>query len=154
MPGPLTWTLAPGQCAHLICSTEPIDFDRAIEQANALATVSFGRSSSRGDDAGPVPPLPNDDLNLDSLLTAADEFVTAGADGAARIVPNYPWSPPSGRDALISFTGLLLVPRRFAEARSLLESLASTLHRGLIASEFPEDGSSPLYLSADASLWW
>jgi predicted glycogen debranching enzyme len=50
--------------------------------------------------------------------------------------------------------GLLLVPRRFAEARSVLESLASTLHRGLIASEFPEDGSSPLYLSADASLWW
>jgi predicted glycogen debranching enzyme len=55
---------------------------------------------------------------------------------------------------MIGFTGLLLVPRRFAEAAAVLERMIEHLRDGLMPSEFPEDGSAPRYLGADVSLWF
>jgi predicted glycogen debranching enzyme len=55
---------------------------------------------------------------------------------------------------MISLPALILVTGKFAQARAMLELYAAHLQRGLIPSEFPEDGSPPLYLSADASLWF
>jgi predicted glycogen debranching enzyme len=58
------------------------------------------------------------------------------------------------RDALIGFTGLFLLTRRFAEARGYLMSLAAKLNGGLIPKELPEDGSAANYDGADTSLWF
>ena len=101
----------------------------------------------------PNEPIRLNDSTLQTLLNAADQFVARAADRSPVVMAGFPWQNVFGRDALISFTGLLLVPRRFAEARELLASLLARLHHGLTPSEFLEDGASPAYNSADASLW-
>jgi glycogen debranching enzyme len=66
----------------------------------------------------------------------------------------YPWNAPSPRAALAGFAGMFLVPGRHHQGRSLLLALVGKLERGLLPSEFPEDGSAPLYNGADISLWF
>ena len=55
---------------------------------------------------------------------------------------------------MIGFGGLFMATGRFAEARSLLLSMAAMQRRGLMPSGFPEDGSVPAYNGADISLWF
>ena len=66
----------------------------------------------------------------------------------------YPWNAPSPRPALAGFAGLYLVPNRVADARSLLLALVPRLRDGLLPTEFPEDGSEPVYAGADVALWF
>jgi predicted glycogen debranching enzyme len=66
----------------------------------------------------------------------------------------YPWNAPSPRPALAGFAGLYLVPNRIADARSLLLALVPRLREGLLPTEFPEDGSEPVYAGADVALWF
>lgn len=144
-PGPVRYRLAPGRTAHFVCSADPIVFADALRQAKE----QYSRPRR-----GPSP-----DPAMDALRRAADAFVVSvPQDGqgerAAFCMSGYPWAAPSGRDALISFTGLLLVPGRFAEAKSLLSTFASKLHNGLMPSGWPECGGPPEYRGADISLWF
>jgi predicted glycogen debranching enzyme len=66
----------------------------------------------------------------------------------------YPWSAPSGRDAMIDLPGLLLVTGKLSTAKAVLEYFASLAIDGLMPSEFPTDGSTPRYRGADVSLWF
>ncbi len=149
MPGVVRWTLTPGQTVNFICSAEPIDRERVLaELERQTAQITM-----------PVVVGASADPALEALLGAAEQFVVQpGEATTARpvvsVVTQYPWSPPSGRDALIAFTGLFLIPRRFAEARALLESMAEHMQDGIMPSEFPEDGSTPRYVGADVSLWF
>ncbi len=61
---------------------------------------------------------------------------------------------PRGGRRCIGFAGLYLVPGQFADARALLQTFAAELRDGLLPSEFPEDGSAPVYHGADISLWF
>ena len=93
------------------------------------------------------------DSTLKTLMSAADQFTANAADGTPTVMSGFPWQNIFGRDALISFTGLFLVPRRFAEAKAMLAATIAKIHHGLTPSEYPEDGGSPAFNSADASLW-
>jgi predicted glycogen debranching enzyme len=141
MPGVARWTLHPGQTVHFVCSTEPVRVDDAVakvqRQVPALPPMALGM-----------------DATVAALLRAADQFVVQQGKSAVGVIAQYPWASPSGRDAMIGFTGLLLVPRRFAEAAAVLERMIEHLRDGLMPSEFPEDGSAPRYLGADVSLWF
>jgi predicted glycogen debranching enzyme len=153
-PGAFRWKLEPGKTVHLVCSTESIDLDQTLARADAIADdvrVCGDREISNGPRSSE--PIRLNDPTLQTLLCAADEFVAQTSDRNCAIMGGFPWQSASGRDALIGFTGLLLVPRRFSEARSLLISTVNGLHHGIAPSEFPEDGGSPAYTSADASLW-
>jgi glycogen debranching enzyme len=118
--------------------------------AEAVKLVTAAASTAPTDDA------------LADLTRVAGQFVvhfpdaTAGdaAAPASTVIGAYPWAPPSGRAALVGFTGLYLVPGRFREGRSVLLGMATRLNRGLLPSDFPENGSAPLYLGADVSLWF
>ncbi|HTL31378.1 MAG TPA: amylo-alpha-1,6-glucosidase, partial [Tepidisphaeraceae bacterium] len=57
------------------------------------------------------------------------------------------------RDALIAFPGLLLIPKRFVEAKSFLKSIIGLLQRGQLPSELSEDASAPVFRGTDVSLW-
>jgi predicted glycogen debranching enzyme len=142
MPGVVKYHLAPGQSIHFACSTDPIEL-------GAMVSHSAG-----GDAARP----PHADETISVLARAADQFVASipndSPDKGVAVVTQYPWSAPSGRLALIAFPGLFLATGRYAEARSLLLSYAKLLDGGLLPSEFPEDGSPPLYHGADVSLWF
>lgn len=162
-PGVLRFTLAPGQPVHLICSSDPIDLERALEQADwQCSSADYVIVPSQLSGARPIAP-PAPDPAFDALLSAAGQFLLAAPpDGTAdkpgeksvTCIGNYPWGPPSARAALIGFSGLFLVPGRFGDARSLLLSLAAREEHGLMPTTFPEDGSAPLYDGADVSLWF
>ena len=141
MPGYVKWTLSPGQSVHFVCSTDPIDFSRALGEADR----QYERLAGNGN--------PPDEI-LDALLRAADQFVVHGRDGAPMIMSAYPWSPPSGRDVMICLPGLLLVTGRLEEARALLATFAGLARNGLMPAELAEDGSGWRYTAADTSLWF
>jgi predicted glycogen debranching enzyme len=144
-PGTVRFTLAPGQTVHFVCSTEPIDLERAV--ASAERQYEAGAPAVVGDDQAP-------DENLAALSRAAEQFVLNVPGGRTMLASGYPWSPPSGRDAMINLPGLLLVTGKLAAAREVLEYFASTLDAGLMPCEFPTDGSAPRYTGADVSLWF
>lgn len=148
-PGAVRWTLTPGRTVNFVCSTEPIEFDRIISQADRPSEVSRPAVIN----ASP------EDLDLAELVVATEPYVLslpeeAAARKAVNVITQYPWSAPSGRFALIGFVGLYLIPGRYAEAKQLLETLASHLEGGLVPSEFPESGGPPVYHGADTSLWF
>ncbi|CAN5544880.1 amylo-alpha-1,6-glucosidase [soil metagenome] len=148
-PGVIRYTLRPGQTVHFICSAEPIDFAAALKASAAMSSQLSAHEPSSADES------------LELLRRAADQFVIklsptneSAAATSVAVMSNYPWSAPSLRDALIAFSGLFLVTRRFAEARAFLTMIASKLNGGLLPTELPEDGTSPLYDGADTSLWF
>jgi predicted glycogen debranching enzyme len=146
-PGTFRWKMSPGQTIHLVCSTEPVELDRVLHD---MHTDTLGISFPRGLDH---------DANYDLLVRAASAVVaTAPAESSSQlpvaVIGQYPWSAPSGRAALIGFTGLFLVPGRFDEAKKLLQYFAGALVDGLMPTEFSESGGQPGYNGADTSLWF
>jgi len=146
MPGVIRRTLAPGQSLHLACSMEKIDLGRMI---------SFAHRAPHADAVS----AETDARELSALKRSARTYVVSVPSDApdhrgTAVITHYPWSTPSLRGAMISLAGLLLVPRRFDEARSLLLSSAALADEGLLPSELPEDGSHPIYQGADVSLWF
>lgn len=142
MPGPIRWKLEPGHAVHFVCSTDTINFQQTIARADSIV-----------DSRGTAESIRQNDSTLQTLLSAADQFTARCADGTSTVMSGFPWQSIFGRDAMISFTGLFLVPRRFAEAKAMLASFIGQVHHGLTPSEFPEDSGSPAFYSADASLW-
>ena len=143
-PGVVRFTLAPGQTVNFVCSTDPIELPRVLDQAE-------------GQFAGTIAPAiggEKADAALEALSLAADQFVVTTREGRSTLMSGYPWSAPSGRDAMIDLPGLLLVTGKLTTAKAVLEHFAGLLERGLMPSEFPTDGTAPHYRGADVSLWF
>lgn len=161
-PGVIRQQLMPGQSLHFVCSTDPIDLARVVpdcdeqnardaERAMCVPELVSAAMSGAG--------AQSRDLNFCMLRRSAEQFVVnVPPDGSQppgiAIVPQYPWSAPSGRWALVALPGLLLSTERFTEAASLLERFAASRWQGLMPSEFPETGGRPVYDGADVSLWF
>ncbi|HEY4389313.1 MAG TPA: amylo-alpha-1,6-glucosidase [Ktedonobacteraceae bacterium] len=112
--------------------------------------------------------LPQYDPVLARLVLSADQFIVArsveqaedGSSGPLQLSParktiiaGYPWFTDWGRDSMIALPGLLLCTGRYSEARGLLKAFTSFMHNGLIPNRFPDNGASPEYNTADATLW-
>jgi predicted glycogen debranching enzyme len=100
------------------------------------------------------------------LVLAADQFIVTrpkksnGDDKGFHLSPDrktiiagYPWFTDWGRDSMISLPGLLLYTGRYSEARGLFKAFTSYVHEGLIPNRFPDQGDTPEYNTADATLW-
>ena len=86
-------------------------------------------------------------------LIAADNFVVYRPTfGLHTLIAGYPWFLDWGRDALISFEGLLLIPKRYEIAREVLLTCTRDIKYGLLPNGYSEVDNSPLYNSADSSL--
>jgi predicted glycogen debranching enzyme len=162
-PGGVRFTLKAGQSAHFVCSADPFELDVALEQVHAYGATTSKCGALESVYVAPSPsPAAQDDRTLADLSYAASQFLvhssaaTASSPDAipSAVIGGYPWSPPSGRAALAGFAGLFLVTGRHDEGRSLLLSMAAKLDRGLMPSDFQENGSAPLYLGADVALWF
>ncbi|MBU1767259.1 MAG: glycogen debranching protein, partial [Candidatus Omnitrophica bacterium] len=89
------------------------------------------------------------------LIKAADQFIVyRKSTGLKTILAGFPWFADWGRDTMIALQGLTLVTKRFKDAREILATFAQYVQNGLVPNMFPDDGSAPLYNSADASLWY
>ncbi|AKB58705.1 amylo-alpha-1,6-glucosidase [Methanosarcina barkeri] len=89
------------------------------------------------------------------LIRATDTFVVRShISDEDTVIAGYHWYSDWGRDTMISLPGLLLVPYRFEEARTILNYFARYCRRGLIPNTFPAFGGEPIYNTVDASLWF
>lgn len=98
--------------------------------------------------------LITDPLGKD-LVIASDRFLAyRSSTNLETILAGLPWFTDWGRDTMISYTGIALVPRRFTFAKEILASFAKYEKNGLIPNMFPDDGGEPIYNTVDASLWY
>ena len=86
-------------------------------------------------------------------IIASDNFVAYRPTFALyTIIAGYPWFLDWGRDALISFEGIVLIPRRFQIAKEVLLTFMRDIKYGLVPNGYSGYDGRPLYNSADASL--
>lgn len=86
-------------------------------------------------------------------IIASDNFVAyRPAFALYTIIAGYPWFLDWGRDALISFEGIVLIPRRFQIAKEVLLTFMRDIKYGLVPNGYSGYDGRPLYNSADASL--
>ena len=83
------------------------------------------------------------------LVPGADSFIVKRGDKNS-IIAGYHWFDDWGRDAMISLPGLLLVTKRYEEARSVLKTFAESMRNGVL----PNDLGAESYNTVDASLWF
>ncbi len=96
--------------------------------------------------------IERDDL-IKTYLIAADSFVVYRQSfNLHTILAGYPWFLDWGRDTLIAFEGLLLIPKRFEIAKEILLTMIRDVKFGLIPNGYSGYDNRPLYNSVDASL--
>jgi len=101
------------------------------------------------------------------LVLAADQFLItpigrtadqvrahAVGDEIRSVIAGYHWFTDWGRDTMISLEGLTLATGRVEEAGYILRAFSNYIRNGLIPNLFPEGGTSGLYHTADATLWF
>ena len=87
------------------------------------------------------------------LVINSDLFITYRPKFALHtIIAGFPWFLDWGRDALISFEGLLLVTKRYELAKEILLMFTRDIKYGLIPNGYSGFDSRPLYNSVDSSL--
>jgi len=90
---------------------------------------------------------------LKYFTIAMDNFVVYRPSfGYHTIIAGYPWFFDWGRDALISFEGLLLITKRYEEAKDILLTAIRDIKFGLVPNGYSGYDNSPLYNSVDSSL--
>ena len=87
------------------------------------------------------------------FMIAMDNFIVYRPSfGYHTIIAGYPWFLDWGRDALISFEGLLLMTKRYKYARDVLLTLTRDIKFGLVPNGYSGYDNRPLYNSVDSSL--
>lgn len=90
---------------------------------------------------------------IKDYIVASDNFIVKrDANNLSTIIAGYPWFLDWGRDTLISFEGLLLIPKRYKQAEEVLKTFLNNVKDGLVPNGFAEEDGTALYNSADASL--
>ena len=90
---------------------------------------------------------------IQEYIVASDNFVVFRPSFRLHtIIAGYPWFLDWARDSLISFEGLLLIPRRFEIAKEVLLTLVRDIKFGLVPNGYSGFDLRPLYNSADSSL--
>ena len=96
--------------------------------------------------------IEKDDL-IKTYLMAADNFVVYRPHFRLHtVIAGYHWFLDWGRDTLIAFEGLLLIPKRFNIAKEVLLTMIRDIKFGLIPNGYSGYDNRPLYNSVDASL--
>ena len=94
-----------------------------------------------------------DEKMLQQYLISADNFIAYRKSTKLHtILAGFPWFLDWGRDSLISFEGLLLIPHRYDIAKEIILTFINNIRFGLVPNGFADDNNRPLYNSADASL--
>jgi len=143
-PGVMRVRLAPGEQVGVIASTT----DPTGRDAEELVTAERARREALLDR------LALRDHVTVPLALAADQFLVRRGVDRRTVIAGYHWFGDWGRDTLIALPGLTLATGRSAEARRILQTFAAWVDRGMLPNRFPDDGDTPEYNTADATLWF
>lgn len=90
---------------------------------------------------------------IKNYIIASDNFIVYRPSFRLHtLIAGYHWFLDWGRDALISFEGLLLLPKRYEIAKEVLLTFTKNIKFGLVPNGYSGFDNRPLYNSADASL--
>ena len=139
-----------------ICSLEEnieeIDVKDLIEKEEKRVNKIFKNSELVKEKAKTQKEKKENEL-IKTFLLATDNFVVNRYSfGLHTLIAGYPWFLDWGRDALISFEGVLLIPKRYDLARELLKTMTRDVKYGLVPNGYSGYDNRPLYNSVDASL--
>lgn len=153
VPGSFVVELRQGQSVTIDCSLA----DERTTNVRQVFALEEKRRKGLGSSFAKEAPWWISQLNL-----SADQFVvtrTMAKDKQGKnkqgtsLIAGYPWFTDWTRDTMLSLPGILLVPRRFNEAKNVLQTYAQYLNRGLLPNTFPDWGEQPeQYGSVDAPL--
>jgi predicted glycogen debranching enzyme len=95
---------------------------------------------------------------IERLVLAADQFIVErplpDAPNGKTIIAGYHWFGDWGRDTMISLPGLTIATGRTEIARSILQTFAKYVDKGMLPNRFPDAGDVPEYNTVDATLWY
>lgn len=129
----------------IVCTVE----DAYEKDAFATAAAEMARFDALEKKAGY-----HDEL-AETLTIAADHFLAyRQSTGLMTVLAGLPWFTDWGRDTMIALTGLTLATGRYQDARDILTTFARYVHHGMVPNMFPDEGTAPLYNTADASMWY
>ena len=129
----------------IVCTIE----DAYEKNAFATAAAEMARFDALEKKAGY-----HDEL-AETLTIAADHFLAyRQSTGLMTVLAGLPWFTDWGRDTMIALTGLTLSTGRYQDARDILTTFARYVHHGMVPNMFPDEGTAPLYNTADASMWY
>jgi len=154
-PGVFTVDTGPSGSATvtLWASMEPLESPTWNDEPTDTRTAWLERSAEKFAPPGEAP-----SHAVLRLIKSADDFLvrrrTPDGTWGWTILAGYPWFADWGRDTMISLPGLLLVPGRFDEARSVLKVFAAYVSEGMIPNRFDDYSNEPHYNTVDASLWF
>ena len=90
---------------------------------------------------------------IQNYIVASDNFVVNRPRfNLHTIIAGYPWFLDWGRDSMIAFEGLLLIPKRYNMAKEVLLTFIRDIKFGLVPNGYSGFDNRPLYNSVDASL--
>ncbi len=131
--------------AKTVINNEIKRLDKIISNTNLIYNVGNG--------APAVPKKVEKNKFIKDLIIATDNFVVFRPSFILHtVIAGYPWFLDWGRDALISFEGLLLVTKRFDIAKEVLMTFVKNIKYGLVPNGYSGFDNRPLYNSVDSSL--
>lgn len=131
--------------AKTVINNEIRRLDKIISNTNLIENV--------GNDSLVVPKQTEKNKFIKDLIIATDNFVVFRPSFILHtVIAGYPWFLDWGRDALISFEGLLLVTKRFDIAKEVLMTFVKNIKYGLVPNGYSGFDNRPLYNSVDSSL--
>ena len=95
---------------------------------------------------------------IEQLVLAADQFIVdrplEDNPQGKTVIAGYPWFTDWGRDTMISLPGLAISTGRYEIAKTILQTFAKYVDRGMLPNVFPDAGDTPEYNTVDATLWY
>ncbi|MBL8132617.1 MAG: glycogen debranching enzyme family protein [Anaerolineae bacterium] len=148
--GDFTAALSVGESITFAATSEPLE---SVDGAGALADQIA--HEERCKEQASVKDAPD---WIRQLVLAADQFIVRRdlpeVENGRTVIAGYHWFTDWGRDTMIALPGLMLTTRRFDDAKVVLRTFARFVDQGMLPNTFPDAGDTPMYNSADATLWY
>ncbi|MBI3536546.1 MAG: glycogen debranching enzyme family protein, partial [Chloroflexi bacterium] len=122
LPGLLRVNLRGGETLTITATTDARGIGNSVARSRARARTRQKLLARRA----------QDDVEK-QLRVAADQFIIHRADekeNRARVLAGYPWFDERTRATLIALEGLLIVTRRYTEAKEILRAYAAEIENG------------------------
>ncbi len=126
--------------------------EEIFEKSKLITNIEETETKTKKEEQAKNKIIEQNDI-IRTYLLAADNFIVKRKNyNLTSIIAGYHWFLDWGRDTITSFEGLVLIPKRFPEAREILQLLIKDIQYGLIPNGYSEYTNEPLYNSADSSL--